>query len=48
MFNRNMNASSRPRSAWNLMLEKCQVTTAAASVTPVSNTTLPVNCMAVA
>ena len=33
-------------SAWNLIGDEAQVTTPAASVTPTSTTTLPVNCSA--
>ena len=43
MFHRNMKASSTPMSAWNLIGLATQVMTPAASVTPVSITTLPVN-----
>ena len=43
MFQTNMNVSRIPMSAWNLIGENAQVTTPAASVTPTSATTLPVN-----
>ena len=46
MFHTNMKASRMPMSAWNLMGDKAQVATPAASVTPTSTTTLPVNCSA--
>ncbi|VVN11886.1 hypothetical protein PS645_03834 [Pseudomonas fluorescens] len=46
MFQTNMNASSTPMSAWNLMGEKIQVATPMASVMPVSITTLPVDTSA--
>ena len=46
MFQMNMKASSSPMSAWNLMGLKIQVMSPAASVTPVSTTTLPVNSSA--
>ena len=46
MFHRNMNASSKPMSAWNLIGLATQVITPTASVTPVSITTLPVNSSA--
>ena len=39
MFHRNMNESSSPISAWNLIGESDQVTTPAASVMPVRITT---------
>ncbi|MCY1307380.1 hypothetical protein D9M70_572980 [compost metagenome] len=43
MFHRNMKASRMPMSAWNLIGDQAQVTTAAARVTPTSATTLPVD-----
>ena len=43
MFPRNMKVSSSPMSAWSRMGDQPQVTTPAASVTPTSATTLPVN-----
>ena len=46
MFQMNMKASRMPMSAWNLIGESAQVATPAASVTPTSTTTLPVNCRA--
>ncbi|MNF09670.1 hypothetical protein D3C80_2103930 [compost metagenome] len=46
MFQTNMNASSTPMSAWNLMGEKVQVATPMARVIPVSMTTLPVETRA--
>ncbi|MNU06459.1 hypothetical protein D3C72_2516640 [compost metagenome] len=46
MLRRNMNASSRPMSAWNWIGLKTQVNTPAARVTPVSMTTLPVKSRA--
>src|SRR5205814_4877500 len=46
MFKTNMNASSTPMSAWNLIGERAQVATASASVMPVRTTTLPVNSKA--
>ena len=46
MFDTNMKVSRMPMSAWNSIGEKIQVTTLAASVTPTSATTLPVNCSA--
>ena len=46
MFQMNMNASSNPMSAWNLIGLATQVITPMASVTPVSSTTLPVKSSA--
>src|SRR5690606_14853541 len=46
MFQRNMKASSRPMSAWNLMGLATQVITPMDRVMPVSMTTLPVKSRA--
>src|SRR5262245_20930361 len=46
MFHRNMKASRIPMSAWNLIGDQAQVTTAADKVTPIRATTFPVDVSA--
>ncbi|MNI94662.1 hypothetical protein D3C73_1527990 [compost metagenome] len=43
MFQMNMNPSKMPMSAWNLMGDNTQVSTAMPNVIPVITTTLPVD-----